>query len=307
MVPQISENPCLYFKDKDVVDVSILSANFNNGQFLEEYFKSILNSECRPREIVIVDDGSTDDSVQIIKSYQNCARVRIICIFLEKNIGFANALNLGLEHCSARYIARLDPDDYIDPKRIKEQYLYLSGHPNIDGVGTNALYVLCGVILNQTNFVENPNEIVRKYQNGEHGLLHGTVMIKGNIFRGYRYNQKYVPAEDYDIFSRMINDGNKFTNIMLPLTFVRIHGESVSNNLPYKTIELTHHLRYKIFGLKSSIFFVFINYCHMKYYRKFLFEKSFFKKSMFLLVSASLRMDKSLSRVLLFVRKKCGR
>ena len=89
--------------------------------------------------------------------------------------------------------------------------------------------------MGNSNFPQESEKIRKRFQKGEHGLLHGTVMGKTLIFKKHLYNQANVPAEDYDIFSRMIKDGAKAKSISENLTFVRIHQNSVSNTLPFST------------------------------------------------------------------------
>lgn len=282
--------------------VTILSANYNNAKFLTEYFESIFSSKVLPESIVFVDDASTDNSLEIVEKYINKG-IEIKLVALEKNIGFANALNIGLDYCNTKYILRLDPDDYISNKRIDLQYNYLTNNPDIDAIGSNATYFKDKKTINKSNFIPNEKVIQSRYRNGEHGLLHGTVMIKTKLLKQYKYNQENVPAEDYDIFSRMIKDGKRFYNLVEPLTYVRIHASSVSNALPYRTVKLTYQLRDKIFKTKTLALIIFLNYFHMKMYRKYLFEKRTLYKYFYLIVASIIRLDKVYSRINQFVFK----
>lgn len=286
--------------------VTILSANYNNAKFLAEYFESILMSEALPESVVFVDDASTDNSLDIVEQYieQYINRgVNIKLIALERNVGFANALNIGLEHCSTKYIMRLDPDDYISSNRIGLQYNYLINNPNIDAVGSNAIYFRDKIIINKSNFIANEKIIQSRYRSGEHGLLHGTIMIKTELLKQYKYRQENVPAEDYDIFARMVKDGKYFYNLVEPLTYVRIHESSVSNALPFRTVKLTYQLRDKIFQTTTPAIIIFFNYLHMKMYRKYLFENKIFHKYCYLIVSSFVRLDKVYLRIKQFVVK----
>ena len=104
-------------------DVSILTANYNNGKYIEELIRSVLTSTMLPIQFIIVDDGSTDNSVEIIKSYSSQYDF-IELIKLEKNQGFANALNAGLKQVRGCFVLRVDADDYVAPDRLEKQYLF---------------------------------------------------------------------------------------------------------------------------------------------------------------------------------------
>ena len=107
-----------------IVDISILCANYNNANYLDEFFNSIINSTYSVKEIIIVDDCSTDNSCEIIENYSKILD-NIILIKLDKNVGFANALNEGIKYVTAKYILRIDPDDVLASDRIEKQYDFL--------------------------------------------------------------------------------------------------------------------------------------------------------------------------------------
>lgn len=283
--------------EKIMADVSVVSANFNNGIFLNQFINSIFNSTFLPKELIIVDDGSTDNSVEIIQSLNNKL---IKLIILEKNIGFANALNAGIKNAIGKYIMRVDPDDYIHEKRIELQYLYLESNPGIDIVGTNAFYFNSNnnSICFKTNFPQDFNLIRNRYYNGLHGLLHGTIMVRSTVLKNYYYNQDLVPAEDYDIFARIIKDKHKASNLKENLTYVRIHKTSISNNLQYSTIKKTFQINSILFNKDVNSFYVYVYYLHMKNYRKFLFSSTLFKY-FYLIISILLMPSKIWNRFIL--------
>ncbi|MDW7690526.1 glycosyltransferase [Flammeovirgaceae bacterium SG7u.111] len=278
------------------VDVSIIAANYNNGAYLDDFFESIKTSSVEPNEIIIVDDGSTDDSLSKLKEKEE-QFPNLIIIPLKKNIGFANALNVGIKHSQSEFILRVDPDDVIFQDRIKIQHAFLTQNKNISVVGSNATYFAKSKELFNTNFPNKFETIKKRYIKGEHGILHGTVMIRRDAMKKYQYRQEFVPAEDYGLFGRMIADGHIFANINQPLTGVRIHENSVSNDLPYNTIKTTFVLRDKIFNTKSKKILIYCTYLNLKFYRKFLFKKQNIIKYLFLILSITFRPDKVFRRI----------
>lgn len=248
--------------------VSVLAANFNNGPFLKEFIESILASTNLPEQIIIIDDASSDESIEILREYESHPLLRIV--YLEKNIGFGNALNEGLKRVSTEFILRADPDDRFLPERIKKQTEFLKAHPEISGVGCNVRYFShqSGKLLLRSNFPVTAEAVKNAYLRGEHGMQHPTVAIRTAVFKAYAYRQDRVPAEDYDIFSRMIKDGHPFTNLPEVLYEMRIHDASVTSNIRFQTIEKTYELRNEIFGKKTSRFKQKRYYYYIYFYRR---------------------------------------
>ncbi|MHA7942477.1 glycosyltransferase family 2 protein [Formosa sp. 3Alg 14/1] len=276
---------------KQSCNVSIVSANFNNGKYLDEFLASVINSSILPKELIIIDDGSTDKSLETLSKY-NLDYLKVIA--LKTNVGFANALNIGIENTTSKYILRVDPDDVLEETRIETQYKLLESNNDIDLTGSNVVYFNEEIdnVVGASNFPEKWDAIYKRYLKGEHGLLHGTVMGKTVLFKQHLYRQDNVPAEDYDIFSRMIKHGAKAQSVKDKLTFVRIHQNSVSNALPYSTIKKTYVLRDKIFQTKTSGIKIGVNFISLKFYRKYYFEKNIFKRMCFLGISSVFRPDK---------------
>ncbi|CAD6366533.1 Undecaprenyl-phosphate 4-deoxy-4-formamido-L-arabinose transferase [Shewanella hafniensis] len=267
--------------------ISILSANYNNGEFLDDFFESINSQTYKNFELVIVDDSSTDNSCEIIQSWCDKSFFDIKFIKLDINHGFANALNIGLKHCDGDYIARLDPDDTMSVTRLERQLKFLCDNPNIHIVGSNALYFQTSPIspVGHSNFLTNTEWIESKYRAAEYGMMHGTLLLRRAVFNNVSYFQDEVPAEDFALISRMIHAGYKTKNIKDILTNVRVHNGSVSNNLPLTTISKVFILRRDIFGIDFTIYEMLSKYFHFHFYRKFLRSTGFLSRYFFLFLS----------------------
>lgn len=286
-------------------NITILCANYNNAPYLTEFFKSIYKSTSSVKEIVIVDDCSTDNSVNIIKSmmqeYNN-----ILLIELDKNIGFANALNEGLKHSTGKYVLRIDPDDVMYPTRIEKQYEFMLQNPQIDILGSNVAYFKTSTdnIVGNSNFPETYEIIIDRYRNGTHGLVHGSVLMKKDILNKTIYRQEYVPAEEYDLFSRLLKHGYIAHNLLEPLTFVRIHNNSISNNLPYSTVAKTFFLKNQIWNLKTSKIFIWKEYLSRSFYRKGLSEDNFITKLFYYAIASIFNPSSFIKRITSHIIKK---
>lgn len=278
------------------LDVSVVAANFNNAAFLVDYFESWLSSTAQPMEHIFIDDGSTDESLAIARSYESKLPNLVILAF-KNNQGFAHALNAGIERANGKYIMRIDPDDMVLPERLAQQYAALE-HGTVQVVGGNARIFnsATGREIGTTNFPATHQDIERAILRGEHGVLHPTVMAQSHLFKSHRYIQEHVPAEDYDIFARMLRSGAIFGNITSPLIRYRVHQRSASNILPYSTIDKTYRIRDEVFGTHTPRLKVVAYFLHIKYYRKWMFEPNTVLRTIYLCVASLLRPDKAVKR-----------
>lgn len=117
--------------------ISVVMPVYNAQKYLREAIESILNQTFRDFEFIIVNDGSSDASGQIIKTYEDS---RIILIS-QTNAGIVRALNTGIYTAKAECIARMDADDISMPNRLELQYDFLQNHPECVAVGSNAAVI----------------------------------------------------------------------------------------------------------------------------------------------------------------------
>ena len=107
--------------------VSIITPSFNQGQFLEASIRSVLEQDYPNLEYIVVDGGSKDDSVEVIKKYQD----RLAWWVSEKDKGHADALNKGFSHATGEILAWLNSDDIYFPGAVSEAISILQRHPEV--------------------------------------------------------------------------------------------------------------------------------------------------------------------------------
>lgn len=282
---------------KNLSDVSVVCANYNNGKYLSDFFTAFEISTLAPKEVIFVDDGSTDDSLAIAEKFVE--RLPFLQIVpLGCNQGFGNALNAGIERATGKFIMRIDPDDVMLPERIEAQHALLaSGHCDVIGSNAEIFHSDTGRVLGTTNFPITHEAIAEKIRAGEHGVLHPTVMGRAEFFKSQLYVQAHVPAEDYDIFARMLVAGARFANVDKILMRYRVHEKSASNILPFSTIRKTYMLRDRIFDAQTPEWWIRMYFMHIKFYRKYLFARGLTHKIAFLLISTIFYPSKLWSRV----------
>lgn len=205
--------------------VSVVLPVWNGERFLKESVDSILAQDFRDFELIIVDDGSTDATGEIISQYADDARVRVL---RQENKGLVAALNAGLELSRAALIARLDADDVALPHRLTAQLAYLDSNPNVMAVGSAIELMDAG----------GRSLGTRRYPVGKEmatlGLLDGctlahpaVMMRKGAVQKVGAYRECFRHAEDYDLWLRVIELGY-VDNLPETLIRYRIHDHSVT-------------------------------------------------------------------------------
>lgn len=212
--------------------ISVLMAVYNCDKYLREAMDSILNQTWGDFEFIIVNDGSTDNSLQILKEYSD-KRIKIITY--EENKGVAHARNVGLEHCTSEYVALMDADDIALPERLKLQYEYLMEHREIDGVYAKFRNLdVDGRLIEG----EQPNayynyRYVKAIMIFENTVANLTAMFRRQIVEEYqlKYDESCKIASDYRFWIDYLKYG-KIVGIDKVLCYYRLRHHSLYNNSP---------------------------------------------------------------------------
>lgn len=205
--------------------VSVLLPVYNGEAYLAESIQSILDQTFANFELLILNDGSKDRSLEIIQGFKDS---RIKVINNPQNLGLIATLNKGLVEARGQFVARMDADDKAFPERFKIQYEYLSGHPEVAVVGTWAQ-----VIDKDGKFIKlhrNPLDhyaIMYELMFGN-TITHPSIMMRKDVVISVGgYDKNWQHAEDYDLYSRLVHR-HKLANIGQPLLYYRQHGTSVT-------------------------------------------------------------------------------
>ena len=181
--------------------VSVILPVYNGGLYLKEAMESVLNQTFTDFELIIINDGSTDDSPKIIAKFYD-SRIKIIN---QKNQGLIASLNTGIRLSKGKYIARMDADDISLPERFQKQIAHLDANDDIGLLGTTfaiqseeKISGIAAVLLNDQDL---RYQLLYKCPFG-----HGTVMFRKNLESKldelwYLQSEKHV--EDYELWSRM--------------------------------------------------------------------------------------------------------
>ena len=211
-----------------VPKVSILLPVYNVSAYLGEAIRSILQQSFTDFELIILNDGSTDETENVVLSFSD---KRIRYIINEHNSGLIYTLNKGIDLATAEWIARMDGDDIADHQRIEKQWQYIQANPGIKVLATRVQ------LINESGepngrWKEDESEVTPEQIKGflpkNNCIAHPSIMISTELMKKYRYDKRQLHNEDYDLWLRLSADGVEIHKIDQPLLYHRIHTSSVT-------------------------------------------------------------------------------
>jgi len=177
--------------------VSVVMSVFNEEECLTDAIDSILSQTFTDFEFIIINDGSTDESVNIINSYND---ERIVLID-QNNKGLTASLNVGIVQSKGKYIARQDADDISYPSRLMEQVKVFANNSTLIVLATRGL-IKNGIHSYNSPFYSNID--IKHKIKLRNVLIHSSVMIRKDIFESVGfYNEKYLTSQDHDAWIRL--------------------------------------------------------------------------------------------------------
>ncbi|MGZ3764610.1 MAG: glycosyltransferase [Mucilaginibacter sp.] len=205
--------------------ITVLMPAYNAGKYIREAITSVLEQTYRNFELLIVNDGSTDDTISVVLSISD---PRIVLVNKEHE-GIAAALNTGLRLSDTYYIARFDADDICMPDRLEKQFNFLKDHPDYVLVGSEADYILeSGEFLFSFKCIAHSNEEVQNNLYVYCPFIHSSVMYKRDeVIKAGGYNAHAHNFEDYLLWTSLAKTG-KMQNLREPLIKVRFNPMSVT-------------------------------------------------------------------------------
>jgi len=231
--------------------ISVIMPTLNAEKYLKEAIDSILAQTFKNFEFIIIDDNSTDNTLNIINEYKD-KRIKLI---KGKNKGIASALNLGIKCSKGEYIARMDADDISLPRRFEKQIQFMDQHPEIGICGANVIpltddqkYKSWG------SWLKTEPKVIDILLNV--AFCHPTVIFRKSIIinNNLYYNEKLKYTEDQELWFRAIKFTN-FKNIKKKLLKYRLHPKNKSNKNTKKQKNTLNQLRFaflKWIGVDSN-------------------------------------------------------
>jgi len=225
--------------------VTVFMAVFNGEKYIKDAIESVLNQNFTDFELLIVNDGSTDGTLNLIAEFKD-PRIRLL--HNDGNKGLTFTRNHGLAEAKGKYFAILDSDDIAMPNRLKTQVDFMNANPKI---------AICG---GQAKFIDGADKEITGYKvpvgdNLSHQLslynvfINSTLMMKTDAIREVGGYREVAPAEDYDLSFRIALK-NQVANLNDKLVAYREHGNNISK---VQTEKLKNCLTHIIASIHSSL------------------------------------------------------
>ena len=211
--------------------VSVIMPVYNCERFVKESIDSILSQTYKDFEFIILNDGSTDGTWDIVKSYKDD---KIILCDSSENIKIPRRRNQGIKMAKGKYIAIHDGDDISLPNRLELQVNFLETHPNVFCVGGHADKIdEYGKVSGQMDYPPiNHDEIEQQYAfSPTNPIIDPTTMFRRDDFLeigGYSENKAIYTVPDFDLWGRALLAGKKFANMMVKLIQYRINPDGMT-------------------------------------------------------------------------------
>ncbi|MCS7244448.1 MAG: glycosyltransferase [Candidatus Calescibacterium sp.] len=244
--------------------VSIIIINYNYGQYVGQAIKSALLQTYHPLEIIVVDDGSTDNSIEVIKQYP-------VNLIRQENKGISSAVDTGVRACKGIYYVILSADDLLHPLYVERTVEILESNPEISFVYTQV--VIFGA--QSGLFLSHPYNVKALLKSN---YITGTALIRRKVYEAVGgYDPELPYAEDWDHWLTLAEKGYYGILLPEPLFYWRRHFQGSRNTQSRKTIKLTLkkiRQKHRLLYLKHFPFFpfdfFFINFFErvfIKYFR----------------------------------------
>lgn len=209
-------------------EVSVLMSCFNADRWLHEAIDSVLEQTFEAFEFILVDDGSTDETWKIIRSYAD--RDKRIVAISKKNTGPSDSRNVGIAQAKGEWIANLDSDDLCEPTRLEEQVNFMRNHPEVVLLGTGFVEIdEQGRAIKKHLYPSGHRTLVRHLERLQRFFPHSSAFYRVDIVKQVGgYNLRFYTAQDWRLWLELMLRG-KIACLSKPLVRIRKHAGQISN------------------------------------------------------------------------------
>ena len=239
---------------------------YNAAPYLAEAIRSILDQTFTDFEFILINDGSTDESESVVKSFNDS---RINYFSNDENKGLVYSLNKGLSAAQGAFIARMDGDDISLPDRLEKQFNYLKMHPEADLIATKVQ--LINEKGQHTGFWKEDRDNTSEDQIKEflpvnNCIAHPSILARAEIIRTLKYRETQGEAEDYDLWLRWLATGKTIHKLdevlvkhrILPHSFTRQRQKNIFYKLARTKFRFASHEisqgNFNLFVVRATIF-----------------------------------------------------
>jgi len=197
----------------------------NGEKYLKEAIQSVLNQTFSDFELVVINDGSTDSSADIVRSF-NDERIRFFDN--ETGTGIASTRNFAIKNSLGKYIAIFDCDDVMLPDRLQKQVDFLEKNSDFALVGSAIEMIDENDIFLKKHIYKLPENLIKTQLFFDNYFAQSTVMMRKNVLENFFYDINFVQGEDYLLWSQ-IAQNHKVANLKDTLVRYRVHNQSITN------------------------------------------------------------------------------
>lgn len=218
--------------------VSVVIPCYNAEKYLQVALESIINQTYPNLEIIVIDDGSQDNSYSVCNQTASEDK-RILLLKNDENLGLISTLNKGISIASGKYLARMDADDISVLTRIEKQVEYLENNPDCSIVGTNSTPIdINGKHLRKDNFLFFKHSNTLSFSSYfSQPFFHGSILAKTEVLQSNHYSHDFKHSEDFELWLRLVSKGHRLKNHPDSLYYYRINPDGVSVNNENQQIE----------------------------------------------------------------------
>jgi glycosyltransferase involved in cell wall biosynthesis len=206
-------------------EISALMCVYNGARWIRDSINSVLSQTMNDFEFIIINDGSTDNTASVLRSYND----KRLVIINKKHMGLTESLNTGLSIANGKFIARIDADDICMPNRFFEQYKFLLENPDVGLVGSNAILIdENGKDIGYGVYPVSYEKIVERLRVFRPVFPHSSIFFRKELILSQGgYNSYYTRSQDFDLYLRLsdkcvLAGSNNF------LVKLRLNEESLS-------------------------------------------------------------------------------
>lgn len=215
--------------------VTFLLPAYNAESYISETLDSLLNQDYKDYDILVIDDGSTDNTYEVI-SHFNSNKIKLIRN--ESNLGLIKTLNKGLSLIQSKYIARIDSDDLCMTNRLDRQVSYMDSNSNCGVCGSSIQYFPSAFTLKlPVNDSRIKFDLIFR-----NAIAHPSVMLRNSVLQNFKYSEYFPNAEDYELWTRMAPQ-TRFFNLPEVLVKYRIHNNQISSRNSEKQSIISKEIR----------------------------------------------------------------
>lgn len=238
--------------DKKYHSLAVLMTVYNEEKYVSSAIESILGQTYSDFMFLIINDASTDNTIDILHDYKKIDN-RIVIIDIKENLNRGGASTLGLNHLNTDFVARMDGDDIAYPDRIEKQLAFMKEHPNVDVCGTWMESLETGFVFE----AQCSDPAIKARMLFEPGIFHATTLYKRHsILDVGGYSNYALNVEDYDLWTRLIVS-QKCTFSCIPESLYKVRLYEFADRQEYYSLQNENALRIslkniELLGIKAN-------------------------------------------------------